>query len=335
MTVLLFGAGTAFGQEILCAGSVKQFQVDVSENGGNGTTGSTYSWQITTAGFSGSISPLTASGNRVEIDWGTTPEGNYMLRVTEINNGCPNFQEIEISLRNEIELNELEDMYICPEGGDVTFNAGFGYDSYAWYNENGDLLGNTSQMTVDEPGIYQVEVTRDECSATQTVEAIPIDFPVFVVNTDVYNTIMVEHIGGNVDELEYQLEDLDENIIKPWQTSNTFYGINEGVYLIRIRTWDASCFTYKYAVSVNIPNTITPNGDGYNDYWDLSRFYNYAPDARVEVYDRYGKLITKISKENNFMWDGTYLGRPLPTTSYVYIMYINGEKVTGYLLIKN
>lgn len=335
MTVLLFGAGTALGQEIMCVGSVKQFQVDASENNGNGTTGSTYAWQVTSAGFSGTISSLTASGNRVEIDWGTTTEGNYMIRVTETNNGCPNFIETEVSLRNEIELNELEDLYICPEGGDVTFNAGFGYDSYAWYNENGDLLGNTRQLTVDEPGIYQVEVSRDECSATQTVEAIPIDFPVFVINTEVYNSIVVEHIGGNVEELEYQLEDLDENVIKPWQTSNTFYGINEGAYLVRIRTWDASCYTYKFALTVSIPNTITPNGDGYNDNWDLTRFYNYAPDARVEVYDRYGKHITTISKENNFIWDGTYLGRPLPTTSYVYIMYINGEKITGYLLIKN
>lgn len=332
--MLLLGAAMVWGQETLCAGSVKEFAVDITENAGNGSTGSTYTWQVTTPGFTGTITPLTASGNHVEINWGTTPEGTYTLRVTEFN-GCENRTETQIILTNELELDVLENLLICPDGGSVTFDAGNGFDFYEWYNADGELLSNTRILTVEEPGSYTLQVRRDGCAASQTVEATPVDFPVFVVNTDIYNTIVVEHIGGNVDQLEYQLEDLEGNVIKPWQTGNVFTGIKEGIYIIRIRTWDDSCHTYKTVVAISIPNAITPNNDGYNDYWDLSRLQNYAPEAKIEVYDRYGKLIKKITKEDNFRWDGKYLGSPLPSTSYVYIMTIGDEKFTGYLLIKN
>lgn len=337
MQVLLLWGSTLYGQQTTCIGSSHIYRVDENENGGNGTTGSTYSWIVAEPGFQGTISNVVGfpSGNQIEINWGSTPQGEYTLIVTETFNGCFNTQEIIITLRDGIEIDTLEDLLICPDGGSVTFNAGFGYDSYAWYNDANELLSTSRELTVETPGTYRLEVRSANCLATELVEAVPIEFPVFVVNTDVYNAIVIEHIAGNVDELEYQLEDMEGNVIKSWQVGNTFNGVKEGIYIIRIRTWDASCYTYKTAITVSIPNAITPNGDGYNDHWDLSRLQNYAPDARVEVYDRYGKFIHALTKENNFRWDGYYLGRPLPSSSYVYIMKIGGEKFTGYLLIKN
>jgi len=332
--VLLFGAATVKAQETLCVGSVKQFAVDLTENNGNGTMGSTYTWQVMTGGFTGNITPVTASGNHVEIDWGVTPLGSYTLRVTEFN-GCENFREMEIILNNEVDLNELNNLLICPEGGSVTFNAGFGYDSYTWYNSDGELLANTRLLTVEEPGTYTLEVSQNGCMAMQTVEATPMDFPIFIINTDVYNTIVVDHTGGNVEQLEYQLEDMNGNVIKSWQVGNVFYGVNQGIYIVRIRTWDATCSTFITATTITIPNAITPNGDGANDVWDLSRLQNTAPNAKIEVYDRYGKLFKVITSADQFKWDGKYMGKPVPTASYVYIIYLGDEKITGYLLIKN
>ncbi|MFY8138271.1 MAG: hypothetical protein ACOVMR_09195 [Flavobacteriales bacterium] len=78
--------------QILCVGSVEPYQVDYTENGGAGTTGSTYVWTIITPGFTGTISTNqgpSGSSNRIEIDWGTTPPGTYILQVIEEANGCP------------------------------------------------------------------------------------------------------------------------------------------------------------------------------------------------------------------------------------------------------
>jgi hypothetical protein len=78
--------------QIICEGDVKNYQVDYLENGGAGTTGSTYTWSITTGGFAGTI--LTnqgpgSSSNRIQIDWGATAPGDYELTVLETNDGCP------------------------------------------------------------------------------------------------------------------------------------------------------------------------------------------------------------------------------------------------------
>lgn len=78
--------------QIICEGDVKNYQVDFTENGGAGTLGSTYAWTVTTGGFVGSV--LTNQGpagssNRIQINWGSTPPGDYELTVLETNDGCP------------------------------------------------------------------------------------------------------------------------------------------------------------------------------------------------------------------------------------------------------
>jgi hypothetical protein len=84
---------TTTNPQILCVGASNQpYAVDEAENGGQGTTGSTYAWSITTPGFSGTLTPNqgpSGSTNRIIIDWGSTPAGDYTLQVIETNNGCP------------------------------------------------------------------------------------------------------------------------------------------------------------------------------------------------------------------------------------------------------
>jgi gliding motility-associated-like protein len=42
------------------------------------------------------------------------------------------------------------------------------------------------------------------------------------------------------------------------------------------------------------PKYFTPNGDGYNDYWNVKGEYQFQCQFIIFIYDRYGKLITKI-----------------------------------------
>jgi len=78
--------------QILCIGTIQPYQVDYLENGGQGTTGSTYTWSITAGPFAGTITTNqgpSGSSNRIVINWGASPAGNYVLQVIETNNGCP------------------------------------------------------------------------------------------------------------------------------------------------------------------------------------------------------------------------------------------------------
>ncbi len=79
-------------------GEIKNYSVDTEapDDPLNGTPGSTYTWSIfndTPADITGTTMTITnqagsTSGNRVTIDWGTTPVGTYTLHVVETNNNC-------------------------------------------------------------------------------------------------------------------------------------------------------------------------------------------------------------------------------------------------------
>jgi gliding motility-associated-like protein len=56
------------------------------------------------------------------------------------------------------------------------------------------------------------------------------------------------------------------------------------------------------------------NGDGYNDYWNVKGVNaSFNTNSIIFIYDRYGKLITKINT-NSDGWDGTF--KSLPSDDY-------------------
>jgi gliding motility-associated-like protein len=59
---------------------------------------------------------------------------------------------------------------------------------------------------------------------------------------------------------------------------------------------------------------FTPNGDGINDTWDIVGLESQT-NARVYIYDRYGKLIKEMQIGQGG-WDGTLNGNRLPSTDY-------------------
>lgn len=75
---------------------------------------------------------------------------------------------------------------------------------------------------------------------------------------------------------------------------------------------------------VVIPNTFTPNGDGINDFWDISALVSY-PSCTVDIYNRYGVLVFR-SVGYPRPWDGTSGGKSLPIGTYYYIIDLNNGK---------
>ena len=78
--------------------------------------------------------------------------------------------------------------------------------------------------------------------------------------------------------------------------------------------------------NIIIPNTFTPNGDGYNDQWEIKYLTTY-PNNAVDIYNRYGeKLYSSIGY--SMPWDGRYKGTNVPAGTYYYIINPkNGRKV--------
>lgn len=64
---------------------------------------------------------------------------------------------------------------------------------------------------------------------------------------------------------------------------------------------------------VGYPKFFTPNGDGANDNWNI-RGIETLTNPVVFIFDRYGKLLKQLGA--NTSWDGTFNGRPMPSTDY-------------------
>lgn len=77
-------------------------------------------------------------------------------------------------------------------------------------------------------------------------------------------------------------------------------------------------FTIVVVDKVGITNLITPNGDGFNDYWEIFHIENHSP-CQVSLYSRDGMLVYSSTNYNN-RWNGTYNGNPLPEGTYYYIV---------------
>jgi gliding motility-associated-like protein len=65
-------------------------------------------------------------------------------------------------------------------------------------------------------------------------------------------------------------------------------------------------------------NTFTPNNDGNNDTWFIGNI-TYYPNCKVQVFNRYGKLVYSKSGYQND-WDGTNFGEKLPEATYYYVI---------------
>lgn len=72
---------------------------------------------------------------------------------------------------------------------------------------------------------------------------------------------------------------------------------------------------------ITIYSSFTPNDDNINDKWVIKNSAQY-PDMEVVVYDRSGQRVfntTGYSTPDKW-WDGTYKGKPLPVSTYFYVV---------------
>lgn len=84
-----------------------------------------------------------------------------------------------------------------------------------------------------------------------------------------------------------------------------------------------------------VPNTITPNGDGANDYLVISALAGF-PGSSIEIFNRWGGLVYASSDYQND-WDGTHqgTGEALPDGTYFYLLRLSDglQVFKGYTTI--
>lgn len=91
---------------------------------------------------------------------------------------------------------------------------------------------------------------------------------------------------------------------------------------------------YPYTVltpGLLVPNTFTPNDDGFHDTWVLN--YDGTESFELGVYDRWGNYIF-TSKSPTDNWDGKdNKGRPVAEGTYYYSLRIGKKVYNGHVLV--
>lgn len=59
-------------------------------------------------------------------------------------------------------------------------------------------------------------------------------------------------------------------------------------------------------LTVFIPNTFTPNNDGYNDAWEIILFPECWGEVDAKVYNRWGGVIWESTDPYNLIWEGGF-----------------------------
>lgn len=82
------------------------------------------------------------------------------------------------------------------------------------------------------------------------------------------------------------------------------------------------------------PNTITPNGDGFNDVWEIPGIHDHQ-QATVTIYDRWGQRVFKDTG-----YKTPFDGKGLPSGTYYWVIELSrlegvAEPLTGFLSIVN
>ena len=112
-----------------------------------------------------------------------------------------------------------------------------------------------------------------------------------------------------------------EEVLSPEFGATGTEGLFEStVFLLTALTSEGCSATDTVLIEVlkelDIPSGFTPNGDGFNDQWNLNGLSQY-PSAQITLFNRWGEvLLTQGADEGS--WDGTLGGIPVPVGTYYY-----------------
>lgn len=250
-------------------------------------------------------------------------------------------------------------------GQSVTLTAPSGFAGYSW--STGEA---TDVIVVSTAGTYSVVVNdATPCNSpasdllTVVVQDCSSNMPP-VINVPKL-TVAIQ--GSQTINLISFLSDPDDNldlntlqIVTPPQSGASatidnnfnliidYQGISfVGTDQLTIQVCDiiGSCISYDIEVEVvgdvMVFNGISPNGDGFNDYFQIKSIES-IPNAQnnyVTIYNRWGDLVFEIENYNNttnvFTGKGKN-GKELPAGTYFYKVDFKGNRIPiqGYLIIK-
>lgn len=271
----------------------------------------------------------------------TLGDKTYYVQGSNSDGCVSDVAPINVSI-SELTISIIPDVPVCQGGNIVIWGKGTGvqaskYSMQFTYNETtigdkviGDSIG--VRVTPGTTSEYILTASNGACvkKLSTKVEVLPLPKTDYVRTGSL--SFDVKQVSTGAEPYKYSLDGGAP------QDSVNFYVASFGNY--KVRTTDVfgcssemDVFLEKIVMPIKIPPYFTPNGDGVNDRWEIKNI-EYYPDAIIEIYDRYHKLLVRY-RGCDAGWDGEYNGHAMPTTDYWY--YIRDSElqiISGHFLLK-
>lgn len=304
-----------------------------------GMEGMLYHWRAE----NGTVINKDTLNDTVYVRW--NGPGTYKLKVFGEYDGCfTDWKELKVKLHNAPYFSLGDNVDIC-EGESYTFNPDFGkVTSVKWHD------GSVGTLTVDSSQKVWASILNEfGCKASDTVHVNVRKLPYIDLGPDTM-------LCGDQTMVLNSLSAIYDGTLYEWKTPNPNrnylhdpsieIGNGEAEYSVKvtdiygcvssdtIRVFKCSNVFDRNKISV----AFTPNGDTYNDLWEIQGLADEFPNVVVDVYDRGGRLVFRSDKGYTKPWDGRDKGNNtlLPIASYYYIIYLNNkenDKIPGTLNI--
>ncbi|WP_162996869.1 gliding motility-associated C-terminal domain-containing protein [Mucilaginibacter kameinonensis] len=255
--------------------------------------------------------------------------GNYSV-VIQNNKGCRQVSaviQLDFSSSPIVSITKNTQSNLC-EGEVITLRASHTEGQLKW--STGDI---GEEIKVQHSGIYKVILTSNSgCTAATSIDVQFNPKPVLLIP----DATICEFTDETV-----RVTAPANFVTYTWngqRSGNTYMIHKAGTVTLTVTDQNGCSATQNIMVNsrcadIHIPNTFTPNGDGFNDTWVISGLET-DPSTRIRVFNRYGKEVYE-RKGPPEPWNGTFNSKRLPSGVYYYMISSkNGrQQLSGPLTI--
>ncbi|HEY4064286.1 MAG TPA: gliding motility-associated C-terminal domain-containing protein [Puia sp.] len=293
----------------------------------------------------GDPAPLTASGG-VIYSWSpaqylddpasATPLARpdrttrFYLNVTD-GNQCPESDSVTVSIRSIPVFRAPPDESVCYGFGVILNSVNAGHYIYAWSPATG-LDDPAAPYPLAQPAAslaYTLQIRDSVCAGYDSSFIVQVTVkpsPIITAEKDndidcTVHTAQLRSSGG-ISYVWTPVTGLnDPSLPTPIASIDS-----TTTYIVR-GTGSNGCYAFD-TLTVNVtatgsklfavPNAFTPNGDGHNDCFGVSRWGDVQLEE-MEIFNRYGQRVF-TTRNPSECWDGTFRGNPQPAGGYAYVI---------------
>jgi gliding motility-associated-like protein len=348
-TTNTFVVEDSYGNSDTCSFTVTRFDfpspatsgVDQSFCGGNSTSMN----GNTPAVGTGFWSVISGSATIVDSTVTNTTVNNFINGITElewrIENGVCPAERDTVSIENFVEPSQAQivaDVSLCDtleaEIAAVAPTVGIG----TWLNPNNDsdiedTLANVtvvSNLFIDSY-TYIWRVSNGVCPSTfDTLQLVNHALPVITTPEVeyIFAPSAVALIATSDDVATWNWTP-KQDIINDTTAIALVNPTESRTYFVEGTSQFGCSWVDTVQVEVNttleIPTAFTPDGDNYNDVWNIKELANY-PECKVEIFTRSGhKIFESVGYETP--WDGTDNGAQVDQGAYYFVIRLERDQI--------